>query len=808
MTIWKDLQFGIRMISKHAMLSATAIVTFGLGIGLTTIVFSIVNGALFKGLPFERADRLVALWASNPAQNADRLAVSIHDYAEWRKQQTVFAQMGAFGGVAVNLSGISGQPERFLGAVFTASMFETLGVRPVMGRPFRPEEDRPGAEPVMILSYEVWRDRFDSSPDVLGMTVRANGRTRTIVGVMPEGFGFPALQKLWLPLETDPLATERGQGPNFNIIARLRDGVSPAEAQAQASTIASRLAAAYPQSNRGLGASVRPFLDGFLGPEIYALLFTMLGAAVGVLIIACVNVTNLMLARASLRTREVAVRAALGAGRGRLILQLMLEVLLLALAGSALGMLFNYAGMKWFLAAIAVNPPPFWITFDLDYRVMLFVLLTTLAACLLAGLVPALQASRTNVSETLKDESRGATGFRMGKFVGALVVAEVALSCGLLIGAGLMIKSVVRLRTIDLPFTRNNIFTARINLPVSEYPTIESRIHFYDQLLPRLESIPGVERATLSDGLPAAGNGALAFELEGRRYERPEDYPIAREGIVTPGYFQTFQTTVLQGREFQTSDRQGSLPVAVVNQTFVRTFFPDGEVLGKRFRKGRNDAAMQWLTVVGIVPDMLMEGIGNNNASPAGFYIPIAQSNVANFVSIAIRTQGPPMQKTQEIRAAVASLDSNLAIFQVLSLNGVIDRQTWFYTVFGTLFVAFGLAALFLAVVGLYSVMSFAVTRRTPEIGIRMALGAQPRQLVSLIMKRGIVQIVLGIVFGLGLAMLAAQPLQTILFRVDVRDPAVFGTVLAALAGAGLLACLIPARRVQRVDPMTALTPE
>jgi putative ABC transport system permease protein len=512
------------------------------------------------------------------------------------------------------------------------------------------------------------------------------------------------------------------------------------------------------------------------------------------------------MARASLRTREMAVRTALGAGRGRLVRQLMIEVLLLALAGSTLGLLLNHAGMQWFLSAIAVNPPPFWVTFDLDYRVMLFVILTTLVACVLAGLAPALQASRTNVSEILKDESRGTTGFRMGRFIAGLVVAEVALSCGLLIGAGLMIKSVVQLKTIDLPFTRKNIFTARINLPPSRYPAIENRIQFYDRLLPMLEAIPGVEGATLSDGLPASGNGALNFEVEGKRYEREEDYPIAREGIVTPGYFRTFRTEVLRGREFLHSDRQGSLPVAVVNQTFVRTFFPDGDVLGRRIRKGRNDASMQWLTVVGVVPDMLMEGIGNNNASPAGFYIPIAQSNVANFVSIAIRTQGPPMEQTPEIRAAVAALDPDLAIFQILSLDGVIARQTWFYSVFGSLFVAFGLAALFLAVVGLYSVMSFAVARRTPEIGIRMALGAQPGQLIGLIMRKGVFQVALGMVFGLGLATLAANPLQTVLFRVDVRDPAVFLTVLTALAAAGLLACLVPARRVNRIDPMVALT--
>jgi predicted permease len=807
-TLLKNLRFGLRMLAKHPSLSIIAIVTFGLGIGLTTTVASIVSGVLFVGLPFEGSDRVVWLQRTNLTENIDRMGVSVHDFVDWREQQTTFYGIAAFDGAAVNLSDTQGRPERFTGGLFSAEMFDVLNMQPMLGRAFQEGEDRPGADPVIILGYDVWQDKFGGTMDILGRTVRANGVTRTVIGVMPEGFKFPALEEVWLPLEIDPSVIDRGEGPQYGVVGRLGVGTSLDEARAELATIAARIEQEYPESNEGVGAVVREFADWGLGSEVYALLFTMLGAAIGVLVIACVNVANLLLARTSLRTRELAVRTALGAGRGRLIAQLLTEVFVLALAGGALGVALGYGGIEWFVSAIAIDPPPFWITFGLDRQVMLFVIGATVLAAVVSGLAPALQASKTDINESLKDEGRGSSSLHAGRFTGALVVAEVAVSCGLLIAAGLMISSVVRLRTVDLPFTTENIITARINLPVLEYPDTTSRVQFYERLLPRLTAIPGGEAATLSDGLPASGNGSRVFEVEGETYEVDRDFPNAREGIVTPGYFETFHAEVLQGRSFSVADRQGNLPVAVVNQTFVRTFFPDGDAIGRRIRMGRRDDDAKWLTVIGVVPDMRMEGIGNNNASPAGFYIPIAQSGVGNFVSIALRTQGAPMAKTADVRATVMSIDPNLPIFDVLSMEEVIEDQTWFYRVFGTLFMAFGISALFLAAVGLYGVMSFAVARRTQEMGIRMALGAHGARLVGLLMRKGATQLAVGLGFGLGLAVLTAGPLQVVLFEVSARDPKVYGTVIGLLAIVGVLASLIPARRVSKVDPVAALTPE
>ena len=809
-SLLQDLRLAFRIARKNPGMSLIVILTFGLGIGLTTTVFSIVNGVIYKGLPFEDPGRIVAVGRTNLEQNTPFMGVTTHDLADWQAQQTAFETLGAWGGGAVNLGTEEGRPRRLTGGFFTPEVFDALRVQPILGRAFLPEDAQTGAEPVILLGYDVWQEQLGGVPDAVGRTVRANGEIRTVIGVMPEGFRFPNLEQVWLPLNVDPSATPRGQGPSYMAIGRLRDGVSIAEARTQIAGIANRLAQAYPETNEGIGGEVRPFTE-LLGDEIYTLLYTMLGAVFAVMLIACVNVANLLIARATSRNREMAVRTALGGARGRVVRQLLTEVLLLALAGGLLGFGLGTAGIEWFKRVIEVNPPPSWIRFDHDYRVVFFALGVTVLAAFIAGVFPALQATRSNVGEALKDENRGSSSFRVNRLTGSLVTTEVALSCCLLVAAGLMIKSVSQLRTVDLPFTTENVFTARINLPLLEYPDTASRVAFFDLLLERLDGLPGVEAATLSDGLPAAGNGIRLFQVEGQEYAEEEDLPGAREGIVTPGYFRTFQTEVLQGRAFVASDRAGALPVCVVNETFARNFL-DGDALGRRLRKRPPNTEFQgmeseWLTVVGVVPDMRMEGIGNNEASPAGFYIPIGQSDVGSTVTIALRSRNEPMALTPEVRSAVAAIDPDLPIFQILDMEGVIARQTFFYTIFGKLFMAFGFAALFLAAVGLYGVMSFAVAQRTQEMGVRMAHGAMGRQLIGLVMRKGARQLGIGLGIGLGLAILAAGQVQFILFEVNARDPVVFGLVLATLGAAGFLASFVPARRVTKVDPVTALTP-
>ena len=797
------------MLVKYPTLSLVAVLTLGLGIGLSTTVFCVVNGGLFKGLPFPSADRIVSVVSTTPSQNQPRQPMSVHDLAVIVDRQSSFEKIGAYGFAPMNFADQQGRPERLAGGQLTAAAFEALGVEPLLGRGFREGDDRPGAEPVMLLSYELWRDRYGSAPDIVGRAIRANGVHRVVIGVMPEKFAFPIREAVWTPLVVNPLATKRGQGPNHQVIARLKPDVSIAQAKAQLSSISSQLANEFPETNRGVGADAMPYAELILGPEIYNLLYTMLGAGIGVLLIACVNVSNLLVARASLRQREVAVRMALGAARGRVIRQHLTEVLVLATVGAAVGIFLSIFGMRWFTQALSVNPPPFFITFELDYRVMLFVLGLIVVASLFAGGLPAMHAARVSAGAALKDDSRSSTSARLGRFSSALVVAELAVSCGLLIAAGLMIKSVIQLKNVQMPFAIEHVLTARVDLPRSNYPDPAASIRFYEELLPKLQAVPGVEAATLSDGLPAAGNGAIRVQIEGKAYPQDSDYPLAREGIVTAGYFETFQTRVLNGREFRMTDVATSQPVAIINESFARVHFPNLDPMGRKMRRVIAASPKEpWLTIVGVVPDMLMEGIGNNNASPVGYYIPIAQSDVGNGVRVAVRTRGEPGGMTSLVRAAVASLDSDLAIYEVNTMRWVIDRQTWFYTIFGTFFMAFGICALLLAGAGLYGVMSFAVTQRTREMGVRSALGAQSGQLIVLVMRKAVVQLLIGLVLGLGLAMLVSGALQPVLYHVDPRDVAVFVAVTLTLTVAALVASFLPARRVTKIDPVLALATE
>lgn len=803
-----DLGSGVRMLVKYPMLSVVAILTLGLGIGLSTTVFCVVNGGILKGLPFPNGDRIVALVGTNVAQRQPQLPIPVHDLAVHLSRQSSFEHVGAYAAGPVNLSVEEGRPERFSGGQLTVDAFKVLGVQAQLGRGFQDGDDLAGAESIVLLGHDLWRDRYGSNPGIVGTTIRANGVQRLVVGVMPSHFRFPFQESLWTPLIVDLLATTRGTGPRLRAVGLLKPGVPVQEARAQAAAVAAQLETEFPATNRGIGATVIPYIQTATPAEMITLLYTMLGAGIGVLLIACVNVSNLLVARASLRRREIAVRMALGAARSRIVGQHLTEVLVLATVGGVVGILLSLLGMRWFTQVVSMSPPPFWITFELDYRILLFVFGVIVLSSLFAGGVPAMQAARVSAGAVLKDDSRSSTSGRLGRFSSGLVIVELAVSCGLLIAAGLMIKSVAQLKNLPMPFAVENILTARVDLPRGAYPDSTASIRFFEQLLPKLQAVPGVEAATLSDGLPAAGYGVISIQIEGKAYQHQSDYPLAREGIVTPGFFETFETKLLNGREFTTSDNAAGQPVAVVNESFARLHFPGVDPLGRQVKRIVPKGQGPWLAIVGVVPDMLMEGLGNSNANPAGYYIPIAQSDVANGVRIALRTRGDAASVTPLVRAAVGSLDPELAIHEVSSLRRVIDRQTWFYTTFGTFFMAFGICALFLAAAGLYGVMSFAVTQRTREMGVRSALGAQGSQLIGLVMRRSVIQLVIGMVLGVLLALAASGALQPLLYHVDPRDPAVFVAVVVTLAVVALIASFLPARRVTRIDPVTALTTE
>jgi predicted permease len=800
----QDLRFGVRMLLQQPTMSAIAVIALGLGIGLTTTMYSIVHAAM-ADMPFEEAHELYHLEQVRSAAGNSEMALDDYDFLDWRSQQTSFEDLAAFTQGTINVAGTE-QPVRYEGAFVMAEIFTLLGVEAHVGRVIAPSDTAPGAQPVLVLGYDVWRNYYDSDPNIVGTEVRINGQPGTIIGVMPDGFRFPMMEEAWAPLVIDTATTERGQQRRLDVLARLRDGVEPETALAELESISERLEAQYPVLNEGVRPDMDRFVREYLDPPAIMMLWTMQGAVFLVLLIACANVANLLLARALDRSREVAVRASLGASRARIVSQMLTEALVLAAFGGALGLMIARVGVLWFNDALVGVEVPFWIVVELDPQVLLFSGVVVGLAAVLAGVMPAWQITSTDLNDVLKDETRGSSSLRMGRIGRALVVAEVALSCGLLVGAGLMIKSVTQLASLDYGF-RTDVYSARLGLFEGDYPDPGSRREFFDELQRRIAAEPGVVATTLADALPGTYRASMSrITIEGEAYATPQDHPAVNFATIGPGFFETFEARIESGRDFSDDDRFDGLPVAIVNASFAARFFPGTDPIGQRFHIGTSEIAeVRWLTVIGTVPDLYMEGIGDTGNRPAqGFYLPLAQSD-RRFVSIVARANADHMQLSEPVRQAVSSLDANLPLYWVRPLQSEIDSNTWFYNVFGSLFMTFGAVALFLAAIGLYGVMSFAVGRRTQEVGIRKALGAQRGDVLRLVLRQGVLQIGLGLGLGVGLAMLTAGGLELVLFQVDPHDAVVYGTVLAVLAAAGLGACAVPALRAARIDPIEAL---
>ena len=798
----RDVRYAWRSLLRSPGLTIVATLALTLGIGLTTTMFSIVYGALMRGLPYPDGDRIMAIGRSNPAKDIRNQSLPFEDFVDYRKQQQTFTGLAGSTSGTIYVSGDE-KAERFTGAWITANMFDVVGVRPLLGRTFRAGEDTPAGEKVAILSYTMWQQRYGGDKNIIGHQLRVNGAPHTVVGVMPENFAFPDNDQIWVPLQTDPLASPRGQGQFVSVVGKLKPGVSLDQASVDLATISKRLAAEYKESNEGFTATVRSFVDQYIGKEPRQLLYTMLGAVFFVLLIACANVANLLLDRAAHRTKEVGIRTALGASRSHVIRQFLTEALVLSLVAAVLGVGLAYFGIAMFNRALTITQVPFFIDIRLHPQVLLFTIAVAVLTTLVSGAIPALQSSRADINEVLKDESRGASSFRIGRISRGLVMFEIALSCGLLVAAGLTIKSVTKLGNMNPGFTTKNVFTARVGFPAAYTDTV-AQARFFDQAVQRVAALPGVQSAAIAVGLPGAqqGFGGTRFSLEGATYAKDQDRPNTRLTSVSPGFFSTLNIPIVAGRGFTDADREGSLPVAVVTRSFVAKHFKDKDPIGRRVRFGEDQSRQPWLTVVGIAGD-LFTGDQQEPFSPVLFQ-PLAQAR-SGFAYITARTVNAPMSLTAGVRTAVASLNPDIPLYWVQTLDTAIAQQLWFVRVFGTMFVIFGGIALFLASVGLYAVMSFSVSRRIREVGIRMALGAQARDVVGMIFRQGIVQLAIGMTLGLALAFGIARLLGVILFQVQPRDPVIFSGVAAVLVAVGMLACLVPARRATLVDPLVAL---
>jgi predicted permease len=799
-SILRDIRYGFRSLIKSPGLTIVAIIALTFGIGLTTTMFSIVYGVMLKGLPFPNGDRIVAIYRNNTINGSQRDAVPMADYADYIARQHTLSSIAGYTSGTTNVSGV-GQAERYTGAWITASMFDIAKTQPVLGRVFRPDDNVPNGPKIALISYGVWKTRFGGEASVLNQVMRVNGQPFTIVGVLPEKYAFPDNADIWMPLQQDPLAGKRTDGQSLNVMGLLKPGTTVDQAAMDFSSIAKQLSVEFKESNENYTADVKPFVDAYIGPEPHQLLYSMLGAVFLVLLIACANVANLLLDRAAHKTKEVGIRTALGASRGAVVRQFLTEALVLSAGGALGGTALALGAITLFNRSLADTQPPFFIDIRLHPPVLAFVILLALVSTLFSGAIPAIQSSRTDINEVLKDENRGSSSLKMGRMSRALVVFEIAVSCGLLVASGLMIKSVTKLKTMDPGFRTQNVFTARIGFPVGYSDTTAQR-QLMEQLRQNLAALPGVKGAALASNLPGTGSNDGPVMIEGKSYAAARDVPTSRWYSASAGYFETFDVKLLEGRGINESDRVDAAPVTVVNKAFADKYFPGADAIGRRIRIGGLTSTNPWMTIVGVVPTMF-SGDASHPRVPA-YFAPLSQHH-SSFVSIIVQTAGPPMNVTQQVRQSVAQLNADIPLYWVYSMDEALARPLWYIRVFGTMFMIFGGIALFLAAIGLYAVMSFSVSRRTKEVGIRMALGAQAGQVIRMVFRQGVWQLGLGITLGLGLAAVIGQATSVVLFEVQPRDPQVFGGVVVVLFITGMFACLLPARRATRVDPLTAL---
>ena len=799
----QDLRYGFRTLLKNPGFTIIAVIALALGIGANSAIFSVVNTVLLRPLPYKDPERLMMVWEDATRHGYPRDTPAVANYIDWKNQNHVFEDMAAVGDESLNLTG-SGDPERLEGVGASASLFSVLELSPQLGRAFTAEEDQPGANRVVVLSNRLWQRRFGADVGIIGKQITLNGQSHTVVGVMPSQFQFPSQDvELWVPIAfTSEQAASRGRH-YLQVVARLKPGVTLSQAQAEMNTIATRLQQQYPEQNTDLGAVVVPLHEHVVG-DIRPALLILLGAVGLVLLIACANVANLLLARAAVRQKEIAVRVAFGASRWRLIRQFLTESVLLAAIGGLVGLLFSIVGIRLLTRFIPPNISHV-KAITLDVRVLGFTLLVSLLTGVIFGLVPALQASMFNPNETLKEGGRdSSSGSRGNRIRALLVVAEVAISLVLLIGAGLLINSFLRLRSVDPGFKTDNLLTMKIVLPDGKYPDLTRRSAFYGDLLQRVEALPGVNSAAVTTNLPLYRQGnSLGTEIEGRPAPPPGQEIVITTRVVSPKYLTTMGIPLLKGRQFGPEETAKMPGAVIISETMARRYWPGEDPLGKRLTPGRNTGPDDWFQIIGIAKDVRQFEL---NADPKPqMYIPYVQADFFAPRDLVVKTDVDPIGMAATVRRTVWEIDKDQPVSNIKTMEEIaaesVSRQR-FSMLLLTIFAA---VALVLAAVGIYGVMSYSVTQRRSEIGIRMALGAQKSDVLKLTVGSGLKLVLIGVVFGLVGAFALTRLMASLLFGVGATDPGTFIAISLVLIGVALLANYIPARRATKVDPLAAL---
>jgi putative ABC transport system permease protein len=807
-TLLKDLRYAIRLFVKRPGFTAIAIITLALGIGANSAIFSVVNAIVLRPLPYRNPERLMVVWGNLNGSGIDESNLSVPEFNDLRAQSSSFEQLAAYDEAGFNLTGFD-QPERLPGALVSASFFPALGVTPQYGRGFLEQEDQFEHDQVVILSHALWQRRFGGDLSLVNRTITLDGQTVTVVGIMAPEFHFPNREtQIWKPIAFSPeLQQENNRGSHFlDVIARLKRGVSIDQARADLSAITARLTQEHSSNYpRGLRSIVRPLHEELVG-DLRRSLFILLGAVGLVLAVACANVAHLLLANSASRHKEIAVRSALGANRGRVIRQLLTESLLLSGLGGVAGLALAVWGVQVLVALIPQDTPRL-EEIRLDYRVVLFTLGISLATGLLFGLAPALQSARTDLNETLKESGRGGSDGRSRlRLRNLLAVSEFALALVLLIGAGLMLKSFRRLQDVRPGFEPSHLLTMRVALPDQKYPDFNKSKAFFDQLFERLKTLPEIKAAGAVNLLPFSGsNGDRTFTIEGRPIPEGQPHPDEQVRFVSPGYFGAMEIPFLTGRDFTARDLPDTPQVVIVNQAMVQKFWPNESPIGKRMSFSRRNP--KWYEVVGVVGNIKHRGL--DLAEKPEIYLPVLQPLFAEgnlpTMFLVVRTSAEPGALAPTLRNEVLAIDKDQPLSSVLTMDQRISDSVAPRRFNMFLLGLFAALALVLAAIGIYGIMTFSVAQRTHEIGIRMALGAGHRDVLKLVLRNGIGLAVIGIGIGLAVALAVTRLMSTLLFQVSPTDPLTFVIDALLLGAVAVFACYIPARRATRVDPLEAL---
>jgi putative ABC transport system permease protein len=799
----QDVRYALRNLSRSKGFATVAILCLGFGIGLNATIFSLIDGVLLKPYPYTDPDRILVVGEQKPKTN-DEAGLSYLDMRDWNETNSVFSTITAVSGRSLTISDGQGEPERYLGAGISWDLFPMLGTHPIRGRDFNAQDDREGAANVVLLGYDVWMHRYGGTENIIGQPILVNGQAHIVVGVMPQGFAFPNNQRLWVPL-VPLVAKDQRNFRGLFAFARLKPGVTMAQARQELDAIAGRLGAQYPDTNEGWVSRLRTLRDAFLPREVPLVLLLMMAGVTLVLFIACSNVANLLLARAAGRRREISVRAALGAGRGRIIRQLLTESLVLGLLSVPLGILLAVAGTRLIASAIPPDQVPYYVHWEIDWRSLLYTVVIAAGTAVIFGLFPALQISRGNLHDTLKEGTRG-NSVAKSFLRSTLVVAQISFALVALVGALLFVRTFWNLGAFNVGFDPKPLMTMRFYLPGAIYEEPDAKLRRVEDIVRRVEALPAVRAAFASNFVPLSGGGGGGTVIvEGRAVQKEE-----RRGIsviaATPHFNSTIGLPIVEGRDFTDAEGWSHSPVAVINKQMKSQFWPSGDVIGRRFKL--DGPKEDWFTIIGVTPDINLYGVDpGNDQAPATAYVPFAYQQFLN-TGLTVRVEGDPASVTSAVRQAIRASDPNLPMAQVRTMSELRRLQFWQYGLYGWIFGTTGVLGLLLAAIGVYGVLSYSVSQRAQEIGVRLALGAGRREILRLIVGQGVILAAIGIVIGCALAAAAMPAARSLLYKVSPFDPVTFGGVAIFLAAVAFLASFLPARRAMNVDPVIALRGE